>query len=289
MRLSTKTALTLSALAFFIPALFFQNCSDVEFASAPVSSGNPAGTPAPSPTPPGGLPPLTPLVDKAGVVTILLALGDQVGDQLVVAGSSAQLISETVVRYASPVNNPRILVVRDANHQGESAYDPQYISQVLLQRYNASFTEEPSGGLRPGDTAGFDVIWFNNPGHPMGSQQSLNTLLAFAGGVIVSGDDMSRGEGFSTTPLTGLAHINNGTLVDCNGKVLQIDDNEGGRYRVTMDSRKMPGSANSALNFSYGNDIDLSIADPTIEVLATARGDDPACTASRPVIVRYPK
>jgi hypothetical protein len=293
MRRNFKTAFLLVGITLVLGTVF-QNCSDVKFATEQATTSNtptdnPDGPTTQPPTTPSPPPGLTPLVDRAGVVTILLALGDQVGNDLVVAGASAQLISETVVRYASPVNNPKILVVRDANHHGESAYDPQYIAEVLLQRYSADFREEPSGGLTASDVVGYDVIWFNNPGHPMGSARSRDTLLAFVGGVILSGDDLSRGDGFDISDLTGLSHVDNGTQFSCDGKTLYIDNNEGGKYSVSIDPKKIPGVSNSNLNFSYGNDIDLSVASPTVEIIATARGDDPSCTDSRPVIVRYPK
>lgn len=259
----------------------FQNCSKVDFQSGTVNSAKCGENSTPCD--------LVPLVDKAGVVTILLALGDQVGSQLVVKGASSQLIAETMVRYASPVVNPKILVVKDLNNQGESAYDTSYIAEVLLGRYNTTYIEEPQGGLSEADVAGYDLVWFNNPGHPMGSIQSRDTLIAFKGGVILSGDDLSRGSNFDLSALTGLTYVNNGTEVVCNGHSYPHDNNGGYQYSVAIDGAKIPGVESSVLDFSYGNDIDLSIAAASVEVIASAVGGGPDCTESRPVIVRYEK
>lgn len=259
----------------------FQNCSKVDFQSGVVNSAKCGEISTPCD--------LVPLVDKAGVVTILLALGDQVGAQLVVKGASSQLIAETMVRYASPVLNPRILVVKDFNNQGESAYDTAYIADVLLGRYNTTYIEEREGGLSGADVAAYDLVWFNNPGHPMGSIQSRDTLIAFKGGVILSGDDLSRGSSFDLSALTGLNYVNNGTEVVCNGNSYSHDNNGGYQFSVSIDGAKIPGVESSVLDFSYGNDIDLSIAAPSVEVIASAVGGGPDCVESRPVIVRYEK
>ena len=45
------------------------------------------------------------------------------------------------------------------------------------------------------DVENFDVVWFNNPGHPMSSQVTRDTLLNFKGAVVLQGDDLTRGKG----------------------------------------------------------------------------------------------
>jgi hypothetical protein len=290
-----KLALSIIALSStFVFALVFQNCNRVDFAagtapatdsasSTPISIGTPA---APCTEGDCGL---TPLVSHPGVVTILLALGDKVNDSLVVNGGAARFIAETSVRYSSPLSDPKILVVRDLNNHGESAYDPQYIAQVLLARYRTNFQDEPVGGLTAADLAGYDLIWFNNPGYPMGSIKSRDALLAFKGGVVLSGDDMSQGSNFDMSALTGLKFIDNGSTVNCSGKTFNQDNNVGGQYKVTIDESKIPGAQGASLNLLYGNDIDNTIASNTVEVIASAVGGDASCTQTRPTIVRYPK
>lgn len=233
---------------------------------------------------------LDPLTEKPAVTTILMALGDEAEQQLVVNGASAQLIAETVIRYSSPKNNPKIIVVRDRQFNGEDPEDTAYISDVLLKRYHAKFMEEPEGGLSLQDLDGYDVVWFNNPGHPMSSQMTYNTLLQFEGAVVLQGDDLTRGAGFDISGLTGLTHMNNGTDVVCDGKVYHHDDNKSNQFRVTLNAEKFPLVDNTPIQFRYGNDIDeSSVSLSKVEVLATAQGGHETCTEKRPTVVRYLK
>ena len=61
---------------------------------------------------------LNPVVLKPGVVTILLALGDIAQESVVINEESSKLIAQNAVKFASPVKNPKILVVKDFNHSG---------------------------------------------------------------------------------------------------------------------------------------------------------------------------
>lgn len=233
---------------------------------------------------------LDPLTDKPAVTTILMALGDEANDQLVVNGASAQLIAETIVRYTSPKMNPRILVVRDLKFNGEDPEDTTYVTDELLKRYTIVYQDEPIGGLTAKDLDGFDIIWFNNPGHPMSSKVTRDTLIAFPGGVIIQGDDLSQGVGFKLTELTGLNYIDNGAEVVCGGKSYVHNNNVGEKYRVNLSALKFPQANDMAINFQYGNDIDLtSIAANKVEVMAVAKGGPSDCTQERPAIVRYLK
>lgn len=262
----------------------FQNCSDVQFVDSNSKLGSLGVCNRISCD-------LTPLTTKAAVTTILIALGDKHNSQLVVAGASSQLIGETVVRYSSPKENPRILVVRDANSGDEDPEDTVFAAEVLLQRYNVTAIDEPAAGLRDSDVAGYDLVWLNNPGHPMNSEVTRDTLMRFAGGVVLQGDDLSRGKtGFSVEALSGLRYIDNGTVVMCNNINYAHDNNGGSQYRVTLDPDKIPGADSSTIRFLYGNDIDLTaIARADLEVLAYAVGGPAECTEHRPAIVRYLK
>lgn len=233
---------------------------------------------------------LTPITLEPAVTTILLALGDEDNDELVINGISTQLIAETVVRYSSPIINPRILFIRDARAGDESLGDTAYVRDVLLSRFDVTFFDETERSLQTSDTAGYDLIWFNNPGTPMGSQQTYKTLLSFRGGVIIQGDDLSVGRGFSMTELTGLESVNNGTKVQCDNQSYNIDNNTGYTYRVKLVGQKFVGAQTDSLIFQYGNDIDHTIiARPDLEVLATAKGSPSDCFTEYPTIVRYPK
>lgn len=279
----------------------FQNCSPVSFdsnLSKPVTESN---TPidASQPDEVGDLDvcngvscDLNPLTNKPAVTTILMALGDEANNQLVVNGASAQLIAESVVRYTSPKAKPKILLVHDHAAGAEDPEDTKYVANVLLGRYDVTKLSETSSGLTDQDVEGFDVIWFNNPGHPMGSQATRDVLLRFKGGVILQGDDLTRAKDqkFDLTSLTGLKHIDNGTEVVCDGKTYAHDNNVNFQYRVTLNPDKIPGAEASTIAFRYGNDIDnTEIARRDLEVLAYAKGGHDSCTAQRPAIVRYLK
>ncbi len=253
-------------------------------------SPSPVYLPSPSASPSPYVPP--PLVKEPGVVTILIAMGDK--DNLpnpTVDQLSARTVSENMIQYSSPVVNPKVLVVRDRNDNGESPDDYANLWQNLLVRYKPDQITEPISGLSTSDIAGYDVVWLVNPGYPMGSRKTHDTLLAFKGGVILSGDDMSRGEGFDNTDLTGLTFIDNGTTVTCGNKSYGIDNNNTQNfYQVTLDGTKFKDLNAAHLTFKYGNDIDSTkVANPKVEILAYAKASPVDCTELRPVVVRYPK
>lgn len=235
---------------------------------------------------------LTPIATKPGVVTIFLALGDIAQDQLVIAERSAQLIAQNAVKYASPVVNPKILVIKDSNHNGESSSDTEFIAKKLLSAYKADVLIEPASGIQASDLIGYDLVWFNNPGYPMGLLSTFNILKAFKGGVVLSGDDMGAGKGFSTESLTGLKIIDNGSTVSCSGQTYSYDNNSAYQYQVSLEEKFLAGVDPSILKFQYGNDIDdtkLLNDSSKYEVLAYASGAKNTCTFKRPVIVRYLK
>lgn len=232
-----------------------------------------------------------PQVKSAGVVTVLLTLGDELNQELIINGSSAQVIAEMAVRFASPVVEPKILVVRDRLNMGESYQDTEYIAKNLLSLYKSvTLIDEPVSGIQDADLAGYDLVWFNNPGHPMSSASSRDTLSRFSGGVVLSGDDMSYGRGFSMESLTGLRHLDNGASVTCAGISYRHDNNQANQFRVNLDSQMLPGFPESLMNFRYGNDIDNSVVVQTsVEVIARAKGGPESCQEDRPVITRYAK
>lgn len=268
--------------------LIHQNCSKVKFNTSSKGDGR-VNIQGCDPNDVKCVPP--PLVDKPGVVTILLAFGDS--DNLpnpTVDQVSAQLVAEKMVQYASPVEKPKILVVLDNNHNGESPLDFQNLWQNLLYRYTPNHINEPSGGLTANDVAGYDVIWLVNPGHPMGSQTTYNTLKNFAGGVVLSGDDMAAGAGFNTSDLTGLTLVDNGVKVTCGNQTYDINNNQfPNSYIVSLDPTYFPDLGGTHLSFTYGNDIDNTTVKSGVEVLVWAKPNPMDCTQKRAVVVRYPK
>lgn len=277
-----KFSCMLFPLALVAP---YQNCSEVHFDTSSMLSKN--SFPPPPEVCNGISCELTPLTNRPAVTTILLALGDQVNSQLVVNGVSSQLIAESVVRYSTPKENPRILVVRDLNYAGEDPEDPVYLVSVLLSRYNVTVLDEPATGITAAHLVGYDLVWFNNPGRPMSLNSTYQTLLSFSGAIVLQGDDLTRGLNFSMESLTGLRHIDNGSYVTCNGVNLLHDDNGGDQYRVVVDPNRIAGFNAQNINFRYGNDIDNSVVvGAGVEVLASAYGGPSSCTQARPTITR---
>ena len=70
---------------------------------------------------------------------------------------------------------------------------------MLTERhYNADLITERKGGITADDVAGYDVVWFTNPGYPFDDVRSIDTLttfLAAGGGVVAQGDDITQSMG----------------------------------------------------------------------------------------------
>lgn len=273
--------------------LGFQNCAKVVYGDDDaVTDPNTGSSTLPPAIVCGGIScELTPITKKPAVITALLAIGDHANDQLVIGGASAQFAAETLVRYSTPVVNPKILAILDSNNHSEDMEDGDYITKNLLKRYpNVNVKTEPSGGITDADLEGYDLVWFNNPGHPMGSVNSRDALLRFKGGVVVQGDDLSQGNGFSLEALTGLKYKDNGAHFSCNGQSYAADNNGGHMYDVFLNAARLGGGPADLdmLKFQYGNDIDdTDIVKPDLEILAWARGGVTGCTILRPAVVRY--
>lgn len=277
---------TAAILSLGTVALSFQNCTRAQFdfiASSDKTIAQSCGDESCD---------LTPLTTKPTVTTILLALGDSVNNQLVGNPVSNRFIVESVVRLSSPLLHPKILVVHARETAGESDEDTPYIYSLLAAHFSATLIEEPEAGLTPDQLGGYDLVWFNNPGYPMSSIQSRDTLINFAGAVVLQGDDLSygltpQGVSFSMTALTGLQFIDNGTDITCDGISYHTDNNAGEQYLVSLNPSKIRGVDASTVSFRYGNDIDNTVvASADVEVLATAIGAPPGCTETRPAIVR---
>lgn len=228
---------------------------------------------------------------KGRVVTVLLTFSNPGISRAVV-----DRLARQTVAWAAPVDAPRVLVVQDDNHHNEFVDDSEYVHQVLQGLgYVATFLQETATGLTAKDVTGYDLVWFSNPGYPMDSKTTFDTLLAFSaagGGVVLQGDDMaySWGENFSMSPLTHVDFGDNGTSA-CG---VSIDNNAGnGSYRVTFEEGTHPiVSGLSGQTFLYGDDIDRSTPRHEGEsVLATAVPVDPLgaplCVDTRPVIVAF--
>jgi Mg-chelatase subunit ChlD len=224
------------------------------------------------------------------IATILLTLSNPGIDRDV-----AQTLAANTVGWVSAAASPHVLVVKDENHHDEFEQDAAYVHELLTAAgVNATLIDEPRGGLSLADTAGYDVIWFSNPGYPVNDKQSLRTMTDFVaagGGYVLQSDDATWFYGdnaFSMTPYTGLNHFNNGVWF-CER---MIDNNETGRsYQVMFDAETHPVIAGlEGATLLYGNDIDKSEpANQGEEVLAWANGVESDgqvyCPKLTPVIV----
>lgn len=222
---------------------------------------------------------------KGRVATILLTMTASE----TTAEERDQLMANAI-NWASPVDAPRVLFVLDDFHHGEFADDTQELYEAFATAgYDASYLQEPEQGIKASDLAGFDVVWFSNPGYPMDDKASFNALLEFSkngGGVVLQGDDMtwSYGDAFPTTPLTHLRHVENGTSACGVG----IDNGKGGRYRVTLNSETHPVIAGlEGHTFLYGDDIDKSVQLDNTEVVAWATVEGKSSCEKRPVITAF--
>lgn len=237
-----------------------------------------------------------PFERNGNVATMLLTLANPGIERDI-----AKTLATNAVSWVSPIESPRVLVVRDDNHHNEFVHDTEYIHELLVEAgFDATFMDEPADGLSDTDTSDYDVVWFSNPGYPPDDKTSLNALRAFSdegGGYVLQGDDMTQvwGDlGYSMTSFTGLVHRGNGTGF-CD---MGIDNNNTRhRYHVMVNSTEDAHPVIAGLEgveFLYGDDIDTSIAAEAGErVLGWANGVDQDgevfCPTEVPVIsVRTP-
>lgn len=212
------------------------------------------------------------------------------------APADAKTLTRNAVDFVDPTaGTPKILLVHDYNNHDEDNADAAAIGADLKALYGAANVTitEPARIVRPEDVAGYDVVWFSNPGWPMGNVSSLpttfNTLVDFrgaGGGLVLQGDDITQS---STMPvplmetLTYLKFSNNGT----NACGLGIDNWGDNAYKVTFASDTHPLlSGLAGTSFEYNNDIDHSSAMMLGEqVLATGEVSDASCSVSTPALV----
>ncbi|MBK7828441.1 hypothetical protein [Nannocystis sp.] len=227
-------------------------------------------------------------------VVMVLTLHGPNGKTL--ASADAKTLTKNAVDFVNPAGGtPKILLIHDYNNHDEDNADVAAIGADLKGLYGAANVTitEPTRIVRPEDVAGFDVVWFSNPGWPMGNISSLpttfNTLLDFrggGGGLILQGDDITQ----SSTPtlplmetLTYMRFSNNGT----NACGLGIDNWGDSAYDVSFASETHPLLTGlSGKSFKYNNDIDHSSAMMLGEqVLATGKVASGNCSVSTPALV----
>lgn len=226
--------------------------------------------------------------ESGRVVTLLLILGNpRIAEHPTKAIATA--LAGNSVAWVSPVAVPRVLVVRDDNHQGDFAEDPAYVQGLLLQEgYQADLVDEPADGLSLQAFASYDVVWFANPGQPVDDARTIEALgqfVAQGGGLVLQGDDMTRNA--QLQPLTHLKYQDNGERY-CDQPT---DNNLGKNYAVTVERQAHPVIAGlEGLQFLYGDDIDTSTPLRKGEVVlawATVSPKTYCLCSKKPVIVAY--
>lgn len=227
---------------------------------------------------------------QARSATVLVSLTD--GG---IKAKDAASIATQTVKWVSPVAQPKVLLVLDDNHHGESLKDTDFIAGALRDGgYDVEFRNEPEFGMDLSEFNGFDVVWFSNPGYPMDDELTFSSLKQAASsdiGVILQGDDMtwSWGNSFDMSQLTHLNSLGNGT--DACG--MGIDNGGGGRYAVSLEKDKAFWGAVAGTSFNYSDDIDHSSARGEGETIlawstvADAKGKAVKCDVRVPVVVAY--
>ena len=195
--------------------------------------------------------------------TILMAIGD---DQSLIGPNdfqqAQQLIRQTA-RWASPLTDKDatdVLYVLDDNNRGEHMpQDRQNVTDALDDAFDdVDEIVEPAGGLDNSDVAGYDLVWFANPGWPMDDVSTRDVLRNFSqdgGGVVLEGNDMGRHAAAvnGLQYFTGLNFINNGTTT-CG---VTTDNYSGNPYRVEISTEPHPTiDGLLGTQISYDNDID---------------------------------
>lgn len=225
---------------------------------------------------------------RAGVVTSLLSLGDQdnISSPLIKKEIAKAVISKAV-NFASLKRKPKILMLKDDFHGGESLDDFVFTEAMLKELYSEEMVSVISGEVKIADVTGFDLIYILNPGHPMGSAVTADTLREVKElgtvGIVIMGDDMARGRNFKLTDLTGLEYKSNGTSA-CG---IRIDNNKGKSYSVSLRKRFFKKLEPESRILTYANDIDHTvIVNKAIKVLAKAKAPN-ECGTDIPTIVGY--
>lgn len=207
----------------------------------------------------------------------------------------AKRLTRNAMRWVTrdhPCPDLKVLVVRDDNHNGEFKGDVIKIRDWLSSEgYHVTFLEEPDDGLTQGHVAGYDAVWFSNPGYPIDDPKTIRTLEAFVaqgGGLVLSGDDMSRGTAneASTEGLLHLSNHSNGTRT-CG---LPTDNNQGESYEVAFESGPHPVITGlEDKTFLYANDIDHSTPLDLGEIVLAWGSLDPSldceCSLKTPVVI----
>lgn len=85
--------------------------------------------------------------------------------------------------------------------------------------------------------------------------------------MILVGDDMAHGNGFSVEQFTGLTFVNNGTSMSCGGQTFYYDNLSGHNYQITLNEEFLSEIPIQFREYEYGNDIDATTPQAGVQVL----------------------
>ena len=212
--------------------------------------------------------PSEPLIGN--VITILMTLSDDWMDEI-----TAQRIIDNSIRFVTPVQYPRVLIILDDNHNGEDVTDPERILGWLQDmNYDVDMIPEPVDGISASALHGYHVVIFSNPGQPVDDVITFEHLRNFSAqgfGVIFQGDDITRPQNPIVEEMTRLRYIDNGTTYYGS----TVDNHNGDAYEVWL-VEDTPISNGISGSFLYGNDIDTTVPKPEVHVFAwcTIQGEN---------------
>lgn len=221
---------------------------------------------------------------KGRVVTVMMGLSDPSLPE----AFRRQLVTQSM-DWVAQSRDKRVLLVLDDHHHNEHRGEIEILKGDLESAgYHVNAIKERKKGLHHKDLAGYELVWFTNPGYPVDDLRSVAMLRAFVGaggGVVISGDDMSRaaGNGFEMSPLTGLKYRANG-VVSCG-----VRTNNGSKMGFSLQSSEVAHPITAGLDATdvvYRNDIDHSTALPgASEVLVWGRVKNGSCEVNTPVVI----
>lgn len=221
---------------------------------------------------------------KGRVATVLMALSDQ----SVPEGFRRQLVTQTM-DWVADGRNKRVLLVLDDHHHNEHPGEIEVLKAELeAAGYVVTTLAEPRKGLGAGDLQSYELVWFTNPGYPVDDIRTVNTLrthVGRGGGLVLSGDDMSRaaGRGFPMHRLTGVTYRSNG-VVSCSART-----NNGSKMGFSLQRSPVTHPVTAGLETQgivYRNDIDHTQAlAPETEVLMWGNVKNGNCEVNTPVVI----
>lgn len=221
---------------------------------------------------------------KGRVVTIMMALSDPSLPE----SFRRQLVAQSM-DWVSQARDKRVLLVLDDHHHNEHPQEIERLkSDLEAAGYVVDAMKEPKSGLHHKDLQGHELVWFTNPGYPVDDVRTAAMLrkhVGEGGGVVISGDDVSRaaGRGFRMSPLTGVKYRGNG-VKSC-GRVT----NNGSKHGFSLHNSEITHPITlelDAKDLVYRNDIDHTTAlSPDSEVLMWGSVKNGRCEVNTPVVI----